>query len=276
MNFILTGHKGLIGSFLEKKLRELNHTPLLLVDQRDGKGVSDIEKEKLTEPADVFIHLADFCKINRTIETPELAFQNSHNMEKVMEFCRKNKIPKIVYTSSSRVLSQEKNPYTSSKFYGEELLKSYSQCYNIDYVIIRPSTVYAPFNDKTSRLVDMWCLAALRGQELKIFGNKEKTLDFTYIDDFIPGFLLAMQQKNSDFNIAGGKAIPVKYVADLIIHLAGKGYKGFYPQEIAQPQEVEVDISALRKLGYEPKISIEEGIKKTFDWYKNSFDKIER
>ncbi|MCX6748380.1 MAG: NAD-dependent epimerase/dehydratase family protein [Candidatus Pacearchaeota archaeon] len=276
MNFILTGHKGLIGSFLLKALIERGDKPILLIDKRDGKNVLDIDKEQINEKVDMFIHLADFCKINKTILQPELAFENSRGMEKVLEFCRNNKIPKVIYTSSSRVLSKERNPYTASKLYGEELLKAYCKCYGISYVIIRPSTVYGPFDDKTSRLVDIWILAALKRNELKIFGDENKTLDFTYIDDFIQGFQLAMAQENEDYNIAYGKGIKLIKVADYIIHLAGKGFRNFYPAEIEQPQEVELDISDMKNLGYNPQVDIEQGLKKTFDWYKENLDKLER
>src|SRR3989344_1514808 len=218
MNFAMTGHKGLIGSFLLKKLIERGDKPVLLVDTREGKNILDIGNYNLKDKIDVFIHLASFCKINKIIENPLLTFENnSKGMERIMEFCRKNEIPKMVFTSSSRILSKEKNPYTASKIYGEELVKGYFQCYGIDYVIIRPSTVYGPFNDKTKRLIDIWILNALKGEELKIYEN-----------------------------------------------------------EIAQPQEVELDIYKIKNLDFYPKFSIEEGIKRTFEWYKENFEEIKR
>ena len=275
MNFVMTGHKGLIGSFLLKRLKAEGHRALLLVDKRDGKDIQDMGKFELKEKADVLIHLASFCKINKTIEIPEFAFaNNSRGTEQVMEFCRKNDIKKIVFTSSSRILGKEKNPYTASKIYGEELVKGYSQCYGIDYVIIRPSTVYGPFNDETKRLMDIFILNALSGKELKIFGDENKTLDFTYIDDFVDGISLAMKEKNKCFDLSAGKGIKVSYLADLIIKLAGKGSKRFYPEETAQPQKVEIDITEIKKIGYAPKVTIEEGVKKTFEWYEENFDKI--
>jgi nucleoside-diphosphate-sugar epimerase len=264
MKFAMTGHRGLIGSFLLKRLEEKGDEPVLLVDKRDGKDISEINKIVLKEKTDVMIHLASFCKINKTIENPKVALENNVlGTFEVMEFCRKNKIPKIVFTSSSRILSKEKNPYTASKIFGEELIKGYSQCYGIDYVIVRPSTVYGPFNDETKRLMDIFILNALKNDELKVFGDESKTLDFTYVEDFIDGFLIAMNQKNK-----------VSDVADFIIELAGKGRKKFYPEEIAQPQKVKIDISPLQKLGYKPKFSIRDGINSTFDWYKENFDKI--
>jgi|GEM_PF-6294242 len=277
MKFVMTGHKGLIGSSLLKRLEERGDEAVLLVDERDGKTLNDLDDIELSEPVDMMIHLASFCKINKCVGGPDLAFENNVlGMHKVMEFCRRHKIPKIVFTSSSRVLSPEKNTYTASKLYGEELVKGYSQSYGVDYVIIRPSTVYGPFDDKTSRLMDIWCRAALRGEELKIFGSSGRTLDFTYIDDFVDGMLLAMAQKNEAFDISAGEGIPLDYVADLLVFLAGRGSKNFYPAEITQPQEVELDISAIRSLGYKPKVGIDEGVKRTLDWYRENLDKLGR
>jgi len=273
----MTGHKGLIGTFLLKKLEEEKHRPLLLIDKRAGKNLSEFKKIKLNEKADVFIHLASFCKISETIKNPQLAFKNNVlGIFTVLEFCRKNKIPKIIFTSSSRILSKEKNPYTASKIYSEELIKSYHQCYKINYLIIRPSTVYGPFDDKTRRIIDIFILNALKGKELKIFGNKEKTLDFTYIDDFINGLMIVINKNNTDFNIGSGKETKVSYVADFIIKLAGKGKKKFYPPQITQPQKVKIDISTIKNLGFRPKVSIEEGLTQTFNWYKKNLKKIKR
>jgi len=271
----MTGHKGLIGSSLLKRLEGRGDEAVLLVDKREGKNILDMNNFGLEEPVDMMIHLASFCKISKCIEDTRLPFENNVlGMYKVLGFCRKNKIPKIVFTSSSRVLSKEKNPYTASKIYGEELVKGYSDSYGIDYVIIRPSTVYGPFNDFSKRLVDIFCLNALQGKELKIFGDKNKTLDFTYVDDFVDAMMLCMNERNKEYDISGDEEVKVSYVADLVIRLAGEGSKRFYPAEVAQPQEVELDISEIKKLGYEPKVGIEEGIRKTFEWYKENLEKV--
>jgi len=271
----MTGHEGLIGSFLLKRLKQRGDRQILLIDKRSGNSMNELDKFEIKEKIDLFIHFGAFCKINKTIENPDLAFENNVLATyKVLEFCRKNKIPKIIFTSSSRVLEPEKNPYTASKIYGEELVKAYSQCYNIEYVIIRPSTVYGPFNDLTSRLVDIFILNALKGGEIKIYGDENKTLDFTYVDDFVDGILLAMNTTNEEFDLSAGEMVNISKLADMIITLAGNGVKKFYPPEIAQPQEVELDITKIKKLGYVPKVFIEEGIKKTFKWYKENFKEI--
>ena len=138
MKFIMTGHRGLIGSYLLQSLQERGDEAVGLIDSRDGSDIRDIEKLHTVNTANLMIHLASFCKINKIIQDPELSI--SHNVlgtSTVMEFCRRRKIPKIVFTSSSRVLSPEKNPYTAGKIFGEELVKGYSDCYGIDFVILR-------------------------------------------------------------------------------------------------------------------------------------------
>ncbi len=125
-------------------------------------------------------------------------------------------------------------------------------------------------------MIDIWVLNALQGKELKIFGNENKTLDFTYIDDFIEGILLVMNQKNEVYDLSSGKATKLTGVADYIISLAGGGSKCFELPEMAQPQEVELDISKIKAQGYSPRVDIFEGVRKTFDWYKRNFEEIMR
>jgi len=271
MNFIITGHRGLIGTFLKERLEKEGHTCKMTYDLRDGQDVRKLDKYK--RKANVLFHLAAFCKINETVLNPKLAFDNNvEGIYRVLEFCRKSDIKKIVFFSTSRNLSPEENPYTASKKYGEDLCEAYRQCYGIEYIIVRPSSVYAPFNDLTGRLLTNWCRAACAGRELKIYGDENKTLDFTHIDDFNDGIILLInnweQNKNKAYDISGDRETYLIEVANLI-----NNYQpikvSYYLPEVAQPQRVKVDISEMKKLGYKPKISIEEGIKQMMEFYKN-------
>lgn len=273
MNIILTGHKGLIGSSLEKRLKEEGHKIVMGIDIREGKNILDISNLEIKDKIDLVIHTAAHCKINQSVTNPELTYIN--NVEgtfRVLEFCRKNKIPKIVSFSSSRILSKEKNPYTASKIYGEELCKGYHDSYVIDYLIIRPSTVYAPFWDETKRLMHLFITNALSGKDLEIYGNpKTKTLDFTYIDDFVDGVMLGINNPewNKEYNIGGNEESNVYELAKFIIkETKSKSKIKIYDSEIAQPQQVNVDTSEIEKIGYSPKIRLEEGVKRTISWYK--------
>ncbi|HLD55318.1 MAG TPA: NAD(P)-dependent oxidoreductase [Candidatus Nanoarchaeia archaeon] len=277
MKIGITGEKGLIGMFLKQRLEKEGNEIVLTCDLREGKNILDLKNYISTKKIDVMYHLAAHCKINQSIAIPEYTHLiNSQGTFAVMEFCRKNKIPKIVNFSSSRVLSSERNPYTASKLYGEELCKGYRDSYGLEYLIIRPSTVYGPMWDETKRLMHLFCISALEGKPLEIYGNpKTKTLDFTYIDDFVDAITLATNNEwNKEYNISGGEEYNIYSLAEQIIGKIGSKSKIIVKQpEIAQPQEVSVDISAIKKLGFIPKISLEEGVDRTLDFYRKYLGK---
>jgi len=277
MNYIITGHRGLIGDFMKKRLSNDGHTCLYDIDQRAGFNVLDLETVDLKpgEKVDVFFHLAAHCKINESIAKPALShINNADGIFAVLEFCRKHKIPKVVVASTSRVLSPERNPYVASKIYAEELTKAYHDSYGIEYIIIRPSTVYGPIFDETSRLINNFLVNAIKGKELTIFGDKDKTLDFTYVDDFVDGVMLAVNSQkgwNKAYNISGEDEVKVLEVAEEIIRQTNsKSQIKFSAPEKAQPQNVKVDTLQIRELGYAPKIKISEGIKRMLDFYKKN------
>lgn len=272
MNIVFTGNKGLIGTVLEKRLIEEGHKIISSWDLREGKNILDINKNGFSQNSDLLIHAAAHCKINQSIENPQKTYENNvKGTHEVLEFARKNNIPKILFFSSSRILSPEENPYTASKKYGENLTKAYHESYGLDYLIVRPSTVYGPFWDETKRLMHIFITKALKGEDLEIYGNPEtKTLDFTYVDDFVDGTLVAMKNGwNKEYNISGGEEYKVYDLAKEIIKKTDSKSKIIIKDaEIAQPQEVCCDISKIKELGYSPKISLSEGIDKCIDFYR--------
>ena len=280
MNIILTGHKGLIGSFLKKKLEEEGHRIVLAIDRRAGREIKELRNFELAPDVsvDMVIHCAALCKINKAVENPEIGHVNALDSFDVFEFCRKNKIKKIVYFSSSRVLNDEKNPYTAGKVYGEELCKAYKDCYGINYLIIRPSTVYGPFWDETRRLMHIYITNALIGKDLEVYGNPEtKTLDFTYVDDFVDAVILTLNGNwNKEYNISGNEEFKVYELAKMIVSLTGSNSKIVVKdEEIAQPQRVSVDVSKINGLGYSPKVKLEEGVRRNIEFCREWMEKRE-
>ena len=267
MKIMMTGEKGLIGTYLKKRLEKEGHQIIQIIDAVKSKNILDIGNIELKEKIDLFIHLAAHCKINESIKNPELShLNNTDGTFKILEFCRKNKIPKIINFSSSRILSKEKNPYTASKIYGEELCKAYNDCYNIKYVIIRPSTVYGPFWDKTERLMHKFIVNALTNKDLIIYGNPgTKTLDFTFID----ATMLAIKEENKEFDISGEEEYNIYKLAKFIIeNTQSKSKIVINDEEIAQPQKVKLDISKITSKGYKPKHDMESGVLITINWYR--------
>ena len=281
MNILITGGEGLIGTSLKKRLTKEGHRIVKDVDLRSEKDICEINKFIPKEKIDIVIHAAAHCKINQSVTNPPKTHKNnSFGTFQVLEFCRRNHIKKIVFFSSSRVLNKEKNPYTSSKLYGEELCKAYQQCYGIDYIIVRPSTVYGPFWDKTQRLMHIFIVNALTGKELTIYGDpKTKTLDFTYVDDFVEGVMLAINKNvwNKEFNISGGEEYNVHRLAQFIVKETKSSSKiRVREEETAQPQKVKLDLRDIRKLGYKPKVRLKKGVSKTIKFYKKLYEEYHR
>ena len=230
---------------------------------------------ELNDDIDVFFHFAAQCRINEAIAKPILPHKNNvDGIFSVLEFCRKHKIPKIVYASTSRVLSPQRNPYVASKIYGEEMCKAYHDCYGLEYIVIRPSTVYGPMIDETSRLINNWLTAAFKGEDLRLYGTVDKTLDFTYVDDFVDGVILSTEHEwNKTYNISGEKEVSLYNLAhDIMDQVGSKSTLRLLPEEVAQPQQVKVDTSEIRSIGYKPKVSMKEGIKKMVSFYKLNSD----
>jgi len=277
VRYAITGSCGLIGQKLKKRLDDCGHECVMEVDVRKGSNVLNINSTILnqtTQKIDIFFHLAAHCKINEGTNHPSLPHKNNcQGTYQALEFCRKNNIKKFVYMSSSRVLSPEENPYTASKKYGENLCKAYYQCYGIEYIIIRPSTVYSEGHDLTRRLLTNWVINAMTGKPLEIYGDENKALDFTHIDDFVDGVMLLLFKwevtHGDSYDISGDDYRTLVEVYTEIIKQTGSKSELVYTEpEVAQPQNVSINIDKMKKLGYNPKIKLEEGIKRMIDFYK--------
>lgn len=276
MKYIISGSRGLIGEKLKERL-DKKHKCIYEIDTRLGSNVRNLDMVRLTQDTqktDIFFHLAAHCKISEGTENPELPHKNNaEGIFQALEFCRKNDIPKFVYMSSSRVLSPEENPYTASKKYGEHMCEAYKQCYGLEYLIIRPSTVYGEHHDLTTRLLTKWIIKALKGEALPLYGDENKSLDFTHVDDFVDGIICLYdnweESKNKAYDICGDDERTLVDVACLIKKEVGNHIDiDWCPPEIAQPQQVRIDISKIKEFGYEPKIKLEEGIKRLVEFYR--------
>jgi len=232
------------------------------------------------------IHLAANARVYNLVLYPKLARDNFEMLFNILEYCRINDIKKFIFSSSREVygnsglpISTEEDvrlkycesPYTASKIGGEALIHAYHQCYGIDFIILRFSNVYGMYDD-SDRVIPLFIRQTLKNEDLTVYG-KNKMLDFTYIDDTVDGIIRCVEhfseEKNSVFNIASGKCVPIIEVAEQIIQgLNGENsvlLKKNRPGEVIRSS---IDISkAQQKLGYSPKTQIHDGIKKTLVTY---------
>jgi UDP-glucose 4-epimerase len=295
---LITGSSGTIGTRLCEKLLDGNYE-IVGVDLKPNRWndrineltvIGDLRNkqtlEDLPKDVDLVIHLAVNARVYNLVIDPNLARDNFEISFNTLEFCRKNDIKRFIFASSREVYGDSmqivhteneayvrncESPYTASKIGGEALVHAYHQCYGINFIIIRFSNVYGMYDD-SDRVVPLFIKLAKENKDLVVYG-KEKLLDFTYIDDAISGILKCVenfeQLKNDVFNIASGKGIPIIELAQLIQkYMDSKNKIVIKENRTGEVVRFIADISkAKEKLSYEPKMTIDDGVRKSIKWY---------
>ncbi len=298
---LVTGSSGTIGTRLCETLIEKGYSVIGVdyktnrwnpkvdaithhADLRDAKAL-----EALPNDIDLVIHLAANARVYNLVADPTLAYDNKTTTFNVLEYVRKNKIPRYMFASSREVygnattdepfraehtadFSHCESPYTASKIMGESMAWAYHRCYGLDMIIFRFSNVYGMY-DASDRVMPLFIGKCLRNEDIRIYG-KDKVLDFTYVDDTVSGIIRAIEQfagaKNQVYNIATGRGVSMCEVAEKI--QSALPNEGRIVIEENRPGEIMryvADISRARSvLGYEPTTQIDEGIRKSIDWYQ--------
>jgi len=251
------------------------------IDIRDTEFIDTILR---TYAIDTVIHMASFPRQKVVEQNPLLASNvMSTGLVSLLEASRKNGVKKFVYISSSMVYGdfshdvleahtcRPQGQYGIMKLMGEKLVEDYHRLGAFDYTIIRPSAVYGEW-DVEDRVVSKFMTMAMRGETLRVKGADE-VLDFTYVEDTAMGIVLAATQ-----DIANGKIYNItrseqrqwslKDAAELAISIAGKGNLEIADRDLSFPKRGRLSIMrAQRDLGYSPKVNVEEGFRRYYDWY---------
>ena len=313
MRIVVTGGLGLIGHNVVKKLEQQGHE-IAVVDTRTNYGIipqSEINyliserlkiiktdrlyKIDITDVSgidwlfekhkpEIVIHLASFPRQKVVNANPCLGSRTmSEGLLNLLENCKKHKVQRFFYASSSMVygdfqdyvtedaVCRPQGQYGIMKLAGEWLVKDY-QKHGIDYTIFRPSAVYGPL-DVEDRVISKFLLTAMRGGVLKVNGVNE-TLDFTYVDDAANGIVDAIKvetTKNKTYNITKSHSKTLLAAAELAVKLVGNGSIEVREKDADFPSRGALDITAARRdFNFDPKIDIDEGFEIYYHWIKNS------
>jgi UDP-glucose 4-epimerase len=299
MHILITGSSGTIGTRLFEALLQKGYE-VTGIDRRPNKWnpslnartrlVDMLDKGALSRVAgdfDMLIHLAANARVYDLVKMPELALENTVTAFNALEFARARGIKKLMFSSSRETYGNIKDggaiaedavriercesAYAASKLSGEAYFHSYAVCYGMQNLILRFSNVYGMYDD-SDRVIPLWIRQLKRNEDITVFG-KEKTLDFTHIDDCVGGVVQAVEKfgavAGNTLNMAYGEDVTLLHVAERLQKLLGAKSKLIVKgNRTGEVWKFRADISRAKKLlGYSPKVSIDEGLARAVAWY---------
>lgn len=310
MRVLVTGSSGQIGTNLALRLQGDGHD-VFGVDKRQNTWTDDF-RYLLQDLAghyapypggingvdypevDVVVHLAAHAKVHQLVKQPHRALENVMMTFNVLEYARQQRVP-IVFSSSREVygdvhrfeeygeqvadFAYTESTYSASKISGEAFVYSYARCYGLPYLVFRFSNVYGRFDNDLHRMVRVLPLfthAISRGEPITVYGGREKTLDFTYVDDCVDGIVRGIEALvenrvvNQTINLAYGQGNTLVDAAEKIAsQLGAEPTMTIAPSLLGEVTHYVADLSKARELlGYDPKVSLDEGIARSVAWFK--------
>ncbi len=308
MRYLVTGGAGFIGSNTVEELVRRGHGVVVLDDLSSGKeenlaevrskitlvkgSVTDLEAvQKAMVQAEYVLHLAARTSVPRSVKDP--LDTNRINVEgtlNVLVAARDNKVKRVVFAASSSAYGETPtlpkteamqplpiSPYGVSKYVGELYAQTFGRCYGLENVSLRYFNIFGPRQDPDSPysgVLSRFAAAFLNEEPPVVFGDGEQTRDFTYVENAVQANLLACEAPSASggvFNVGTGARISLNRTLELFRRLSGKNLRAKYdPPREGDIRDSQADISRARELlGYEPTVLFEEGLERTFAWYRD-------
>ena len=239
---------------------------------------------------DQIIHLAARAGVRPSLEQPALYQRvNVEGTVHLLEAARRNRIGKLIIASSSSVYGVNAkvpfsesdpifsaiSPYAASKLACEALGHVYHHVYGMDVVMLRFFTVYGP-RQRPDLAIHKFASLIRDGKSIPVFGDGSTARDYTYITDILQGVLACTEKEFGFeiFNLGECQTVQLNRLIELLEKALGR--KAIVDRQPLQPGDVPItcaDIAKAReKLGYEPKVRIEEGIPLFIDWLARKTD----
>ena len=251
--------------------------------QMDLSDLINLDKDVGSLEIAAVVHLAARAGVRQSVLNPSMYLEsNVIGTLNVLEFIRRQNISKFILASTSSVYGRNESqpvretgessfalsPYAASKKAAEVLTHTYHHLYGIDASILRFFTVYGP-RGRPDMSIFKFMRAIVEGESLTLFGDGGKR-DFTYIDDTAIGVLKSLELRGFNIiNLGSDRPIAVVDVIRMIEECAGQvASVTVLERDPSDVLSTWADISKAKNLlGWEPTVSIKEGIKETYDWY---------
>jgi NAD dependent epimerase/dehydratase len=274
---------GFLEDFSKKK--SLNIIP---ADLKDSDAV-----RKAVSGVDVVFHLGAAVSIPHSYDFPREHLQtNIIGTFNVLQSAKESNVKKFVHMSSSEVYGtamevpikeshplQGQSPYSASKIAADKLAESFHLSFDLPVAIARPFNTFGP--RQSARAIIPTIITQALSNSKVIIGNDKPTRDFNYVENTVDGLIAIAESDKSVgevINLGSGVETSIGEVAKKVQFLVGKEVEVVQEKERFRPEKSEVmrlvadNAKAKKLLGWEPKVNLDEGLKKTIEWISKNID----
>lgn len=300
-SYLITGGCGFIGVNLISRLvaegasvRILDNLSLGKREEVDPLGVDlqvgDIRDLPAVAAAckgvDVVVHLAAHTRVVESVTSPELNFEiNAIGTMNVLRACREAGVKKLIFASTGGAILGEQeppvhegmvprpiSPYGAGKLVGEAYCSAYCGAYGLNTVALRFSNVYGPYSYHKGSVVAQFFKNLIQKEPVVIYGDGRQTRDFLYVGDLVEAVLLADKTDTPGevFQIASGRETSIQSLVSAMKEaIPGLAIEPrFEPPRAGEILRNYASIDKGRRiLGYNPRMPLQEGLKKTWEWF---------
>jgi len=316
MNVFVTGADGFIGSHLVERLIKLGNKVKAFtfynfrgsngwLDSIDKKLLKDLHiisgdirdysfLEKQTKGSDVIYHLAALIAIPYSYHSPQSYIDtNITGTYNILKSSQKNNISKIIITSTSEVYGtaqttaikenhslNAQSPYAATKIAADQLALSFYKSFDLPVTILRPFNTYGPRQSARAVIPTIISQLVSNSKYIKI-GNLTPTRDFTYVEDAVEAFILALKKNISGevINVGNKFEISIKDILDIFKKDFNYDFKVIIDEKRIRSKKSEVfrllasNSKAKKLLHWKPKyqgiVGFKKGLEKTIEWFNN-------
>ena len=302
----VAGHKGLVGSAIVRNLKEKGFTNILTAD-RNQIDLTNLTAVKmfflLEQPEYVFMAAAKVGGILANRDYPaDFIYENLMIQSNIISCAAEAEVKKLLFLGSSCIypkfaeqpitedqllsghLESSNEAYAIAKIAGIKMCQAYRRQHGLNAISLMPTNLYGPndnFDHNSSHVLPAM-ISKFHGSldksehwVVKLWGDGSPMREFLHVDDLAEACYTCMEKYDGEehINVGTGEDVTIKELAETIIDVVGS--KNDYEWDTSKPNGTPrkvLNVDKIKSLGWEPKISLREGIESTYEWFKQNVD----